>query len=390
MHYDCTQAFELNYDTMFQPYQVQVPGKLYLAGEYAVLEPGHPAILMAIDRYLTCQIRLSHQPQQGSFESDLASLGKVTYQRDADGHIHLVSANDSKDWQYILAAIETFEALLVSKKRQVQDYHLSFTSQMQADSGQKYGLGSSGAVTVATMQALCHFYGWEIECPLIQFKLVAIAMAKTDSKSSLGDVAANITGGMCLYRSLDRQWLNQRMQDPDFRIDQILGEKWPHFYLEPLFWPEKLSLHVGWTQSPASSDQLVTQLKGSIQKDSPLYHDFLTKAQICVQNLAQAIRQADLLTLQKEVSHYRHLLVKLDRSFQLNIETPSLKRLIEVAHSYQFEAKSSGAGGGDCGIAIGSRNQARQALYQTWQQEGIQPLAVGLAPFRFSVKPFRK
>ena len=28
------------------------PGKLYIAGEYAVVEPGHPAILVAVDRFV--------------------------------------------------------------------------------------------------------------------------------------------------------------------------------------------------------------------------------------------------------------------------------------------------------------------------------------------------
>ncbi|SQC68686.1 phosphomevalonate kinase [Listeria fleischmannii subsp. fleischmannii] len=36
--------------------QVKVPGKLYIAGEYAVVESGHTAILTAVDRYITLTI----------------------------------------------------------------------------------------------------------------------------------------------------------------------------------------------------------------------------------------------------------------------------------------------------------------------------------------------
>ena len=32
------------------------PGKLYIAGEYAVVEPGHRAVLVAVDRFITVRI----------------------------------------------------------------------------------------------------------------------------------------------------------------------------------------------------------------------------------------------------------------------------------------------------------------------------------------------
>ena len=38
------------------------PGKLYIAGEYAVVEPGHPAVLVAVDHFIT--VRAS--PAEGS------------------------------------------------------------------------------------------------------------------------------------------------------------------------------------------------------------------------------------------------------------------------------------------------------------------------------------
>ena len=37
----------------------KVPGKLFLAGEYAVVESGNPAVIAAVDRYLTVSIECS-------------------------------------------------------------------------------------------------------------------------------------------------------------------------------------------------------------------------------------------------------------------------------------------------------------------------------------------
>ena len=35
----------------------EAPGKLYVLGEYAVVEPGHRAILIAVDRYVRVEAR---------------------------------------------------------------------------------------------------------------------------------------------------------------------------------------------------------------------------------------------------------------------------------------------------------------------------------------------
>ncbi|MCL1871906.1 MAG: hypothetical protein FWF90_16040 [Promicromonosporaceae bacterium] len=34
----------------------RAPGKLFVAGEFAVVEPGQPAVLMAVDRHLTVSL----------------------------------------------------------------------------------------------------------------------------------------------------------------------------------------------------------------------------------------------------------------------------------------------------------------------------------------------
>lgn len=36
--------------------EISVPGKLFIAGEYAVVEPGHPAIIVAVDQFINVTI----------------------------------------------------------------------------------------------------------------------------------------------------------------------------------------------------------------------------------------------------------------------------------------------------------------------------------------------
>jgi phosphomevalonate kinase len=37
--------------------KASAPGKLYIAGEYAVLEPGHPALIVALDQFITVTLK---------------------------------------------------------------------------------------------------------------------------------------------------------------------------------------------------------------------------------------------------------------------------------------------------------------------------------------------
>ena len=41
--------------------EAQAPGKLYLAGEYAVVNPGNPALLMAVNRYVEARVSSSER-----------------------------------------------------------------------------------------------------------------------------------------------------------------------------------------------------------------------------------------------------------------------------------------------------------------------------------------
>ncbi|WP_236683020.1 hypothetical protein [Streptococcus sp. X13SY08] len=57
-----------------------------------------------------------------------------------------------------------------------------------------------------------------------------------------------------------------------------------------------------------------------------------------------------------------------------------LKTLCEVASRHGAPAKTSGAGGGDCGICFVAQPLMRSAIAQEWSQKGIQPLTISIAP----------
>ena len=72
------------------------------------------------------------------------------------------------------------------------------------------------------------------------------------------------------------------------------------------------------------------------------------------------------------------------------VETDELRLGIEIALAHGFAAKSSGAGGGDCLIALRVNPAAlakdynvtaySHSLREAWLEEGITPLALSLSP----------
>ena len=74
--------------------EVRAPGKLYIAGEYAVVEPGFPAVLIAVDRYVTVRVR--DAVDTGRITSDLNAGSQLEwYRRDSDMVIEL-NGEDAK------------------------------------------------------------------------------------------------------------------------------------------------------------------------------------------------------------------------------------------------------------------------------------------------------
>ncbi|MGX7076413.1 phosphomevalonate kinase [Globicatella sanguinis] len=378
MHYK-DLLLEIDSEQAFVTQTVSTPGKLYIAGEYAILEPGQAAILVALDAYLSCTVSLATDNLSGTLQSTTIQNEPFNYTRSTHNQPGLMpSAMWPRHWAYVLSAIETVERLLVELNLPLQNYHIQYETDLEAENGRKYGLGSSGAVTVSTIRALLRFYGYSAN-PLIIYKLAAIASLKVSTKGSFGDLAASAYGGWIYYQSPDRQGLAEQIKATP-SLTQLLAKDWPQLAISHLTVPHSVDLVIGWTDAPASTDELVHRYQQHRDTESDLYQQFLANSQATVQQLAQDLENGDVALIQKGIAKARHLLRKMTRHWQLPLETNHLTQLIEIAQSYQYEAKSSGAGGGDCGIAIGSAYSNRQGLIDSWKVANIIPLPYQVSP----------
>lgn len=346
--------------------EVSAPGKLYIAGEYAVVEPGHPAIIVAIDQFIT--VTIEPAKKSGSIQSTQYSDLPVRWTRRNN---ELVLDIRDNPFHYILAAIHFTEKFAQEKGKKLAFFDLKVTSELDNSNGRKYGLGSSGAVTVATVKALNAFYELNLS-QLELFKLATLAHLNVQGNGSCGDIAASCYGGWLAFSTFDHDWVLSKLANE--KLTDLIAYDWPNLNIEPLKVPEDLRLLIGWTGSPASTSDLVDQVHQSRDEKKTSYVQFLTDSKDCVDQMILGFKQNDVSLIQSMIRKNRILLNQLTSLSNVSIETEELKRLNDLAEKYGGAAKSSGAGGGDCGIVIVDKRAGILPLMSSWEKAGITPL----------------
>ena len=350
----------------------RAPGKLYIAGEYAVVEPGHRAVLVAVNRFITLRVTPCSPAggYAGTIRSRLYDTGSRPWRhRPQDGLAEAVGGDDD----YVISAIRVVEALVAEGGGRLGSFNLGISSELDEADGRKLGLGSSAAVTVATVRAVAGFYGLSLDDSRV-YKLAMLASDAVQPIGSGGDIAASAVTGWVDYASPDRVWLRRARQRAQARggTGDLLESDWPGLCLRRLPVPS-VRLQVGWTGAPASTPALVADVQ-TRSHGADDYTVFLRDSQDCLARLITAIEDDDAARIMRQIARNRALLAGLSRIGGRTIETTKLSRLVEIALDHGATAKSSGAGGGDCGIALCPPATDLVALRAAWETAGIRPL----------------
>ncbi|RII13486.1 mevalonate kinase [Streptomyces sp. YIM 130001] len=356
----------------------RAPGKLFVAGEYAVVEPGHSALLVAVDRYVTVTATAAARPGV-TVSSDLGPHEVHWTWR--DGTLRLSGPGDESGLReklvHVLSAVETVHTLLAEHGLPAPQLALTVRSDLH-EGGRKFGLGSSGAVTVATIEAVAEVCELALTREQV-FRLALVTGAGIDIKGSGGDLAAAVWGGWLAYRAPDRAHVLDLVHERG--IGHTLRAPWPGFQARPLPPPAGLSLEVGWTGTPASTTSLVADLHRRTWRGTPTHERFLAASAEFVDAAAAAIEAGDAPGVQQQIRRARQELSHLDDAVGLGIFTPQLTALCSIAEADGGAAKPSGAGGGDCGIALFATDAPDHIAHvrDRWAAAGVTPLPVSPA-----------
>ena len=322
---------------------VKTGGKLYIAGEYSVLTPNQSAIIKNIDIFMQAEIKFS---EKYSIYSDMYDYS-VTLEE------------DDENYSLITETVKTVNEYLQLKGLEIQPFDMKITGKMEKN-GKKYGIGSSGSVTVLTVKAMSKLYNYEISSEEL-FKLSSYVLLKKGDNGSMGDIACISYENLVIYTSFDRNLIKEKMKNSS--LAEMINLEWG-YKIEKIHCPEKLEFLVGWTGIPSISGKMIVEVKNSINSD------FLEKSEKIVQNLKKGIEQGNKKTILENIGENGKLLSLLHKK----IYSQKLLELVESAEGLDICAKSSGAGGGDCGIAISFNKNDTEKLLERWESRGIELL----------------
>lgn len=347
---------------------IKVPGKLMIAGEFAVLEPYQKLIVMAVDRFVYATIEDS--------EDNLLTLENFKLQNlnwyDQNENIHIDSTDDRVD--FVEQAMSIAYRYVREQSVVLTPISLKINSELD-DQGVKYGLGSSAAVVTAVITAILNKFLPKPPSPMLIFKLAAISHVKTQGNGSGADIAASVYGGILEYASFQANWLLEEVEKAE-TLTTLVEKDWKYLFIKQIELPTDLSIYIGWTGRPASTAKLVDEILTLKVKKPQQFQQFLTSSEMAVGMMLEGIEKksvSDLLTGMKE---NRRCLATVGENAGVDIETPLLAELADLAEQSGGAGKLSGAGGGDCGIAFIHSKEKPEQLLTAWKNAGIQTLAI--------------
>lgn len=286
------------------PYKASAPGSLMLLGEHAVLH-GKPALVCAIDRRITVTLT-PWADDKVEIKSDL--LGPYHGHLDS-GFIAASPCQDNKPFQFILAVLEYCQL--------PAGCHLH----IQSDFSDQMGLGSSAAVTAATLAAVKSWLN-QPSSPLALIQQGREIIRRVQGMGSGADIAAAILGGLVSYQS------------------------------EPLSaetYPDLLELSVIYSGSKMPTVKVIQQVQSYFSSHPILFQRLMDSIGQCAIDGIDCVQRKAWSELGKIMTIQQGLMEALGVSSQkLSAIVSSLNKGPKI-----FGAKISGSGLGDCVIGLG-------------------------------------
>ncbi len=366
--------------------EVKAPGKLLLTGEWAVLEVGNPCIVLAVDKYVTAKVE-----ESGSIAISARDLGVENKEAKFDGkQLQFKQALSDEEKEKIVMAKNSVEICLrylQEKGIETKKFSASTESEITSitlkdGSTAKVGFGSSAAAVVAIIKGILKLHGRDIESPEGKektYKLGCIAHYFGQGKvGSAFDVAASTYGGAIVYRRFDPEWLVKEIESGK-PVKEIVESKWAAFEATPIKLPEDFILCVGFVGYSASTKVLVVKMRDFKASNEACYNEIYSGIKKVVEQMIEAIKQSNSENIMRLIKENRVLLKQLAEESGNNLETRELTALIEAADAAGAAAKFSGAGAGDCGIAICFNNETAEKVKNVWKEKGIYSIDVNVS-----------
>jgi len=354
--------------------EAKAPGKLILIGEYAVLE-GAPAVVMAVNRYATTSIKIS---QTNKFNVNSTSLKgfSCNFAIQQNGELKFSSAvlkNQLDKLNYFIFSFREAHRVLKAGRINLPplDITLDTADFFQKETGNKLGLGSSAALSVALYGGLLSYPNQEMQLRCSKNDLFnAVNSMHRLAQGQIGsgiDVAASVFGGALKYQLVHKKKPSSGLMN---QIDI----------------PSDLHILPVWTEQQASTKEMVTRVNSFHKKDKRSYKRFIDEMSELSQLGCDMLTQNSTIEFMKIVHDYHQVLKRFGDESDTPIISDAHQRIADIVYfSGNAVYKSSGAGGGDFGIVFSQSEDELDYLKNQIVKEGFKIFDLGLSKKGFHI-----
>lgn len=321
--------------------KVSSPGQIFLFGEHAVVY-GQPALATAINIRTDAEIEST---ENNEVEIKSEGIGGVTgeaSEKNGEWSIEKISG-DSEKLQFVIRAIElTFNYLNTGS-----GFELRIDSELIPGSG----LGSSSAVTTATVAAVSSILGEKLDKEEITHLAYKTEETVQGAASRTGVNVATYGGFL-----------------------KIKGEE-----TIPLSNIPELKVLIGYTGKYGNTGELVRNVRELRGSKPDLINPIIKAIGDTTEAGTKALREKNLEKVGALMNANQNLLEGL------RVSSPELRNLIKAARSSNaLGAKLTGAGGGGCMIALSPNNDIEK-IAKAIEEEGGEPIKakVGVEGLRY-------
>ena len=308
-------------------------GKLYLAGEYAILEDYASALITSVPKKITVFVE----------ESDKTTIFDTINKTS----VGLFEENSN------FTLVQQFIQFLTEYTNSDKTFALTIFNELHSDD-KKYGLGSSGAVLVAISRAILSFENITYN-DLTIFKLAALFNIKHNLSGSMGDVAASINDGITFYQKFNAEFVNEMIRQ-DKSVKEIINTNWDGLLIEKIQPKADLSILARWTGEAVDTKEHVKLWKQHKDNYKEEFKVFVETSNHLVKTLKDNLVETDASNALNTINKLRENLLYLESFSKIPMETNTMKSYID-SHS---AGKQSGSGSGDIVLGFEKNNDKYQ------------------------------
>jgi phosphomevalonate kinase len=310
-------------------------GKLFLAGEYAVLDPGRPALVVGIDR------RMHAVAERGA--------GGLQILHRPSGLLW-DGGQPPAELRFAVRAASLAKAFC----GKASGVRISFEDDLSRG-GRKLGLGGSAAACVLAVRAVCALADRRAAEDEILALAVAAHWAEQGGSGSGADVAAAALGGILEVRSrIAWRSAEEVMALP---ADRVAASR--PIEVRRLAVPPQLRLLLVDAGAPANTRSLVRDVRAFARGDPARWQARAGEISAAAGGLTDALESGDAHSALDAVRRGAAAMAALGEDARVPILTPELARACALASAAGAAGKPSGAGGGDCAVVVAFGDEAR-------------------------------